>query len=259
MSLCQQLHKYFEKIGCDPQEVLRILDSGFLDDYVSDPASKKIEEVAILKQQVPLLLERLNANEFFPMYERVVREIFAAWVERYRPDRQRGSVVDSIAIEILRDPLKVCLSSSIYKHIQLEGEGVGDNAVTMPRCITNFNLGVVHFGSGKFYAPEIQHFTRLVSESKRVEMPKLTNSITLDLRFATEITIGAAEIFELRVCDLQELSVIPSSVSEKIDVHILHITQAAKDRLEANGSFDKMKVRNITIIEGRPPTLRPKG
>ncbi len=85
MTLCEPLHDYIEKVGCDPQWVARILDDSFFDEYISDPASKQLE-VAILKQQIPRLNEGLNANEFLEVYKKVVLAIFSTWIQKYFPN-----------------------------------------------------------------------------------------------------------------------------------------------------------------------------
>ncbi|MBP7875741.1 hypothetical protein KA012_01970, partial [Candidatus Woesebacteria bacterium] len=99
MSACQPLHDYFENLGCDPQQVMSILDDDFLKDYVTDPQSRAADAV-ILKQQVPKLIQSLSSEEFFQCYSALIRIIIEKWLARYSPNTTRNYFLSKLDINV---------------------------------------------------------------------------------------------------------------------------------------------------------------
>ncbi len=260
MSLCQPLHEYFEKIECDPQEVMRILGDDFLGEYVSDPASKKAE-VEFLKQQMPLLQEELNSDELLKVYAKVVNDIFTAWIKKYFPYLRLDWFLGEKKIEVAKKTLSVKLSAKSMKGIiltdskgnnELAGALIQDTSldqeeVTFPRCLPYFDLTILHQDSRSINAPETISLKIMDSRSSHVTLPKLAFCSTLIVKYAKTLTIGAASIVQLALSDIENLTVIPNKHSQKLVVEELSISAAAKLRLEKTGQLSQIEAHTITI------------
>ncbi len=249
MTPCQPLYEHFAKHGRGPQDVLRILDGDFLRDYISDPASKKVE-VGILKQQMPLLEEELNSDEFFQLYERVVHTIFAAWIDKYLSETLSTQLISEATIKIDRLRFEAEVDLENMDHIWVASHTSDSPIITFPRCLSNINFGIRHVDSRPVSFPGTTYIQYLWSNSKVISIPKLVGCEELIVEEAEKITIGAADMRVLQIGEgLKELNVIPGPYSDHLMVGLLRISKVAKAHLKSTNQFSQMLTERIVITD----------
>ncbi len=174
MKPCQELVNHFAQHGCDIEAAAPLLSSTFLDEYISDPASKS-SLLEILKEQLPRLIAGIGAPEFFAVYEESVRNIAHTWWTEVTGDFSPMFYgrLQPYSIDINASTL-VCELTLKRKIGETQSKLDTSNAILrIPRCLQIPSLAIQHSGKILLSAPGLKNARRIASDAQEVDLSEL--------------------------------------------------------------------------------------